>query len=77
MSRNKTERDLKSQGYTFSGCFASGPSGKTEMLERAKRYRAEGYYARVITKVCVGRVYNTDGHSVYIKRKAAGEKNND
>ena len=60
------ERDLVAKGYKFSGVYTRDLG---EAKARANEYRLNGYFATVSTKSYEGRIYNTIGHSVYIKEK--------
>jgi hypothetical protein len=72
-SQTSREKSLDDKGYVFSGFYTS------ESLElakaRAKEYRSKGFFATVVTKNYVGRIYDTTGYSVYIRERKIGEKN--
>lgn len=66
----RRERRLEKAGYYFSGFYTS--ESKDIAKQKAQEYRDAGYYATVVTKTYQGRVYNTEGYSVFIKPKQEG-----
>lgn len=67
----KRERELYAKGYRFSGFYTS--ESKQLAKDEAAKYRAQGYLATVLTKIYKGRIYDTEGYSVYIKDRAPEE----
>jgi len=65
-NRTKLERHLQEKGYVF-GHYTND---KAQAKAKAAEFRAKGYFATVSAKTYVGRVYNTEGYTVYIKPKA-------
>lgn len=65
---SKRERRLEDKGYQYSGEFSSDfETGKQQMKDAAAKWRKQGYQAQVVSQVYTGRVYNSEGHSVYVK----------
>jgi hypothetical protein len=68
----RQERKLHDAGYRFTGEYASGSrEAKEAMKAKAAEWRRKGFYARVLSKIYPGRVYSSEGHSVYTKPKNA------
>jgi hypothetical protein len=64
---SRKEKDLKQRGYKFTGFYSRD---KDEAKKEAEVERLNGNWACVLTKVYKGRVYNTEGYSVYVKPKS-------